>query len=86
MYTKLLLSDLQPGQEAIVEKILLRDNIKRRLEDLGFTRGSKVTCVFCSFSKDPVAYPVRGTLLALRKKDAKNILIKKEGSHNENCS
>ena len=83
MHTQLLLSDLQPGQEAIVQKILSRDDIKRRLEDLGFTKGCKVSCVFCAFAKDPVAYRVRGTLLAIRKKDAKNILMRKGGSTHE---
>ncbi len=71
------LSELLPGQSATVYQILLQGEIKRRLQDLGFIKGCPVSCVFFAASKDPVAYRVRGTLFALRRKDAKNILVKR---------
>ena len=71
------LSDLLPGQRATVYQILSKGEMKRRLQDLGFVSGSDVTCVFFASKNDPVAYRIRGTLLALRKTDAKNILVKK---------
>ena len=71
------LSELMPGQWATVHKILLQGEMRRRLQDLGFTKGCDIKCVFFASSKDPVAYRVRGTLLALRVKDAQGILVKK---------
>ena len=86
MQSQHYLSELRPGQQATVQAILSRHEIKRRLEDLGLTAGCKVTCVFSAYSKDPIAYRVRGTLLALRKKDARNILIVEGGIANEESS
>ncbi len=71
------LSELLPGQRATVYQILSQGEMRRRLQDLGFIKGCPVTCVFFAASKDPVAYRIRGTLFALRTKDAKNILVKK---------
>ena len=51
-------------------------NLRRRFLDLGFTIGSKVYSAFKSPCGDPVAYIVRGTVIALRNADAKQIIIK----------
>jgi len=74
---KYFLSELLPGQQATVQKLQSPDSISRRLQDLGFIRGNTVECVFFASSGDPIAYRIGETLLALRKKDAKTILITK---------
>ena len=51
-------------------------NIRRRLLDLGLVKGAKITPVLVSPSKDPRAFEIRGTLIAIRKEDAKHIKIK----------
>lgn len=72
------LSELLPGESAAVLQNLSRGEHKRRLEDLGLTPGCSVSCVFSASAGDPVAYRVRETLLALRKKDAGKIRVRKE--------
>ena len=50
-------------------------NIRRRLLDLGLVKGAKITPVLVSPSKDPRAFEIRGTLIAIRREDAKLINI-----------
>jgi len=59
-----------------IMKLDFTGNIRRRFLDLGFTVGTKITAAFKSPSGDPVAYIVRGTVIALRNEDAKKIKIK----------
>ncbi len=75
------LKELPIGESAFVQKITTDESMQRRLWDLGFTRGSKVTAVQKSPKGDPIAYRVRGTIFALRNKDAETIEIVKERSH-----
>lgn len=49
--------------------------LKRRLLDLGITPKTTVTCEFKSPFNDPKAYFIRGTTIALRDEDAKNIKV-----------
>ncbi len=86
MYQEHYLSELLPGEWATVLNIRYRGEIKRRLEDLGFTKGCRVSCAFSSFAEDPIAYRLRGTLIALRKKDASRIVIRKGGVIHEKSS
>ncbi len=46
------------------------------LAELGFTEGCEITPVHISPFGDPIAYFLRGTIIALRKEDAKNINVK----------
>ena len=52
-----------------------KGNLRRRFLDLGFSVGSKVVSAFKSPSGDPVAYIVRGTVIALRNADAEKIKV-----------
>ena len=49
--------------------------LRRRFLDLGFTVGTKVIPAFKSPAGDPVAYIVRGTVIALRNDDAERIKV-----------
>jgi len=69
------LSDLNIGKKAIVKKIKSNDSIRRRFLDIGLTKGTEVEAVLLSPSKDPIAYFIRGALIAIRREDAKNILV-----------
>lgn len=51
-----------------------RGALRRRLLDLGFVRGSKVSVAMESPMHNPVAYVVRGTTIALRHDQARYIL------------
>lgn len=71
------LSDLKIHEVAIVMGSHPEPAMARRLWDLGFTKGTRVEAVQASPSGDPVAYRVRGTIFAIRKKDAQEIEVEK---------
>ncbi len=75
------LADLQPGERAVVRELSARGEMRRRLQDLGFVNATRVSCVLSSPLGDPRAYRVRGTVIALRRRDAATVLIRKETSH-----
>ncbi len=49
---------------------------RRRLMDLGFTEGATIRPFLRTFAGDPRAYEVRGTLVALRRDQAAQILVR----------
>ena len=59
--------------------LLSKGTMRRRLVELGIVEGTKIECVGRSPSGDPSAYFVRGTVVAIRAADAKNILLSAEG-------
>ena len=71
------LNDLKVNNIGIIEKIECDEEIKRRLLDLGLIKGTKIIPVLTSPSKDPRAFEIRGSLIAIRKEDAENIKIKR---------
>ena len=58
-----------------IEKLNCDGIIKRRLLDLGIIENSNIIPVFRSPFNDPTAYLIRGTIIALRNEDTKNILV-----------
>ena len=69
------LTDLKPGESAIMKALDSKSKIRRRLFDLGFLCGTSIKCLTKSPLGDPIAYIVRGTVIALRKEDAFCVLI-----------
>lgn len=66
------LADLAPGEAGRVVRISLNcaGAQRRRLLDLGVVPGTEITAVLRSAGGDPVAYTIRGALIALRKHQA----------------
>ncbi len=73
------LSDIGVGQSAAVIKILSSGSIRRRFLDIGLVSGTRVTCLMKSPCGDPTAYYIRGAVIAIRRKDAADILVVREG-------
>ncbi len=69
------LSELQIGQSGVVKNIATTGTARRRLLDLGIIEGTRISCVHKSPSGNPVAYNIRGAVIALRTDDSKNILL-----------
>lgn len=71
------LSDLRAGMRAVISGF--REDVDqatgRRLVDLGFMPGTSVTMVRKAPLRDPVVYRVADYEIALRKVQAKNILV-----------
>ena len=63
---------------SLVEIVSINENFvnRNRLIELGFTEGCKIIPLHLSPLGDPKAYGIRGTLIALREEDAKNIKVK----------
>ena len=70
------LSALADGEQARVSVLHLRGDMRRRVQDLGLINGTRVTCVRRALSGDPIAYRIRGAVIALRKGDAVQIEVR----------
>ena len=73
------LANLKVGERARVASLLSRGSMRRRLQDIGLIEGTEVECVQKSPAGDPVAYRIRGALIALRSEDSSNILVASNG-------
>ena len=73
------LAQLSVGETAVVVELTQQGPLRRRLQDLGFTPGARVTALFESPAGDPVAYEVRGTVIDLRRADSARIRIEWTG-------
>ena len=69
------LSQLALNKIGIIEDIKCEETIKRRLLDMGLVKGTKIVPVLTSPSKDPRAFEVRGTIIAIRYEEAVKIDI-----------
>ncbi len=72
------LADIVPGESATVAGISPRCQgpARRRLLDLGVVSGTVVHARMRSAGGDPVAYDIRGALVALRREQARFILLR----------
>ncbi len=75
MSEKTFLSSLKVGQKAKVTSLLSEGSMRRRLQDIGLIEGTVVECIQKSPAGDPVAYLIRGALIALRSEDSAKVLI-----------
>lgn len=73
------LTSLNTGEKSVITAVLIDPEMKRRLYDLGFIKGSVVEPVSKSICGDPRAYFIKGAVIALRNDDAKGILVKRIG-------
>lgn len=69
------LKDLKPGEKAIVIRIGGEGAIRRRLLDMGVTRGAQVLVRKAAPLGDPIEVHIRGYELSFRKSEAENIII-----------
>lgn len=68
---------LRKGQVAIIKGLSPDCNreVRQRLLDLGFVRGSEISVQNISPLRDPIAYNIHDTLISLRNEDAAKVLI-----------
>ena len=69
------LNDLKINEEATIIQIQ-NSNLKKRLMDIGFVKGTKIKLLLKNFGDNMRAYQIKNTVMALRVSDTKNILIK----------
>lgn len=78
MNTEIMLNNLPKGSRSIIKELTNQGSIRRRLLDLGFVKGSYVTCIGAGPSGDPIAFMIKGTIIALRKEDAQHVIVTME--------
>ena len=69
------LKDVQVGEKATVKKLEGEGAVKRRIMDMGLTKGTEVFVRKVAPLGDPIELTVRGYELSLRKADAERILV-----------
>ena len=73
------LNTIPEGGKVRVSRLLSSGSMRRRLLDIGLIPGTRVTCQGHSPAgdpaADPVAYLIRGAVIALRAEDASQILV-----------
>lgn len=74
----LRLGDLPSGEQAEIVRLddACQGFTRRRFLDLGLTPGAKIYPELQNIFRDPRAYRLRGTLIALRKEQARQIWVK----------
>lgn len=69
------LRDVKVGEKIIVKKIEGEGAVKRRIMDMGLTKGTEVFVRKVAPLGDPIELTVRGYELSLRKADAALIIV-----------
>lgn len=76
MIKSLPLSCIPVGARGVISTVKGDFKNKDRLIELGFTKDAEVMALHKSPAGDPIAYYIKGAVMALRKEDADNIFIK----------
>ncbi len=75
MNTAKTLFNMREGSSATVRRLLGEGSMRRRLQDIGLIEGTSVLCLQKSPSGDPIAYLIRGAVIALREEDSSKIIV-----------
>lgn len=70
------LADVAVGDTCVIERLTGGGPIRRRIMDMGITRGVEVKVVKVAPMGDPLQLSVRGYDLSLRKEDAQRIEVR----------
>ena len=68
------LNNLKIDQKAQLYDLYTHPDLKKRLMDMGFVKGTEITRLFSSADEGISAYLARGSVIALRRCDAEKIL------------
>ncbi len=69
------LSDLKPGQEATVVKIVGHGAFRKRMLEMGFVRGRKIRVLLDAPLRDPVKYQIMDYEVSLRRSEAELVEV-----------
>lgn len=69
------LKEVKPGKSVQVVRLTGEGALKRRIMDMGITRGVTILVRKVAPLGDPIEINVRGYELSLRKSEAENILV-----------
>jgi len=69
------LSDIKTGDEAIITKVLGHGAFRKRITEMGFVKGEKVTVIKNAPLQDPVEYEIMGYKVSLRRSEAELVEV-----------
>lgn len=69
------LNDLNVGDKTVIKQIKGGGPIKRRLMDMGVTKGTEILVRKVAPLGDPIEVNIRGYELTFRKSEAENIIV-----------
>ena len=69
------LDELEIGKSGVIMAVNGEGALRRRLLDIGLVEGTRVECLQRSPAGDPIAYLIRGAVIALRTEDSSRILV-----------
>lgn len=69
------LKDVEAGETVEVIKLVGSGALKRRIMDMGITRGTRISVKKVAPLGDPIELTVRGYELSIRKVDAESIAV-----------
>ena len=69
------LKELKSGEKAVIVKVTGGGAVKRRLMDMGVTKGAEVLVRKVAPLGDPIEVNIRGYELTFRKGEAENIIV-----------
>lgn len=70
------LNMLSNGEFAYIDKLNIDGDMRRRLQDIGLTKDAKIKCVGKSPLGDPIAFFIRGAVVAIRSEDCAKITVR----------
>jgi ferrous iron transport protein A len=68
-------AELKFGEKVIINDIDTQHPSSRRILEIGFTPGEEIELINISTFNDPMAFSIRGSLIAIRKNEAHCIKI-----------
>lgn len=68
-------AQLNFGEIATINEIDSSNPSYRRIIEIGFTPGQKIELINKSIFDDPLAFSIRGTMIAIRRNEANCILV-----------
>lgn len=74
------ITDLKPGQKAIITMVRGNRRVTQRLADLGLTPETSVSILKSAPFNGPIEVAVRGSKLAIGREIAENIMVQSKGT------
>ena len=68
-------ADLKFGEKAFIQSINKSHPSFRRIIEIGFTPGQEIELINSSIFNDPLAFSLRGTMVAIRRNEAESIYL-----------
>ena len=68
-------ADLKYGEKVKISSIDTSNPSHQRILEIGFTPGQEIEIISKAIFNDPIAFSLRGTLIAMRKKEADCIIV-----------